>query len=74
MAFTEINDSNKAYYFIAAHTINGARFFSESFNNISIAAQNYVLYEDLVDYFGGGIVELYYIDEEDFNIVAISRV
>ena len=71
---TQSKPAETRYYFIAAHTINGARFYSETFKNSIDAIKTYNLYEDTVSYFGGGTVELFRIDEEDFDIIAISRV
>lgn len=70
----ETSSDEIRYYFIAAHTINGARFYSESFENVMDAVQQYITYEDTVNYFGGGTVELFRIDPDDFDIIAISRV
>lgn len=62
------------YYFIAAHTINGARFYSEPYSSAINAVDNYNDYIDLVKYFGGGTVELFKIDEQDFDVISVSRV
>ena len=68
------SDKEEVFYFIAAHTINGARFYSETFDDVITAANVYNKYEDLVQYFDGGTVELFKIDSKDFDIIAISRV
>lgn len=70
----ETSSDEIRYYFIAAHTINGARFYSEPFENVMDAVQQYIVYEDTIDYFGGGTVELFRIDPDDFDIIAVSRV
>lgn len=70
-----INTSeNSCYYFIAAHTINGARFYSPTYKNVIDALTDFRSYEDTVRYFNGGMVELFKIDVEDFDIIAVSRV
>lgn len=68
------SSNENRYYFIVAHTINGARFYSEPFEDVISAAKSYITYEDSVSYFGGGTVELFRIDPDDFDIIAISRV
>ena len=61
-------------FFVTAHTINGGRFYSEPFCN-STAAENYFHeIEGLVRYFGGGCVEMLYISEYDYDVLAISRI
>lgn len=62
------------FYFVAAHTIDGARFYSETFSDVISTVDIYHEYEDVVRYFGGGIVELFRIDEKDFDIISTSRV
>lgn len=62
------------YYFIAAHTIDGGRFYSPSFTDVMDAVDCYQDYVDMVKYFGGGIIELFRIDEIDFDIISVSRV
>ena len=62
------------FYFVAAHTIDGARFYSETFDDVISTIDVYFEYEDVVRYFGGGIVELFRIDENDFDIISTSRV
>ncbi len=62
------------YYFIAAHTLNGGRFYSEVFKTFAEAFTAYSSYIDMVKYFNGGYVELFRINNEDFDIVSISRI
>lgn len=62
------------YYFIAAHTIHGGRFYSEVFKNSLEALEIYPQYADMVQYFGGGQVELFRITENDYDVIAISYV
>lgn len=66
--------SQTTFYFVAAHTIDGARFYSETFEDVISVIDVYHEYESVVSYFGGGIVELFRIDEKDFDIISTSRV
>ncbi len=68
------SSKENSYYFVAAHTINGARFYSEPFDHALDATKSFITYEDVVAYFGGGTIELFRIDPDDFDVIAISRV
>lgn len=65
---------NARYYFVVGHTINGGRFYSETFTDSLDAINTYHDYYDTVKYFGGGTVELFRITDNDFDIISISRV
>jgi len=65
---------NARYYFVVGHTVNGGRFYSETFIDFLKAIKTYHRYCDTVRYFGGGTVELLCITDDDFDIVSISRV
>ena len=67
-------NSTARYFFVTAHTINGGRFYSETFIDCLDAINIYHSYCDTIKYFGGGIVELFRIDENDFDIISISRI
>jgi len=70
------SDLSKDYnwWFVVGHTINGGRFYSESFTNYSSAQHCYNEFKTLVDYFGGGYVELLNISEYDYDVVAFSHI
>ena len=55
-------------YFIIARTLKGARFFSEffSWDDIKFYYDSYV---SMLRYFGGGIIEIYEQEYEDYNLV-----
>lgn len=67
-------ESKDQFYFVSLHTINGGRFYSEPFKNIQDAIDRYLDFKNIGIYFGGGIVELFKIDEMDFDIISTSRV
>ena len=46
-------------FFVVGRTNTGGRYYSETVKDYDYAYHLYCLYSDLVDYFGGGIVELY---------------
>ena len=63
------------YYFVAAHTVNGGRFYSETFQASIDAMPIYQDYADIiVKYFGGGQVEMFRIDENDFDIISMTQI
>lgn len=61
-------------FFVTAHTINGGRFYSEPFYDLATAENYFHEIEGLVKYFGGGYVEMLYISEYDYDVLAISRI
>lgn len=61
------------YYFIAAHTDTGARFYSEPLRFYNEAEKTFDSYCDLVNYYEGGTVELFAIDPDDFSLLATAR-
>lgn len=67
-------NSTTRYFFVTAHTINGGRFYSETFTDCLDAIDIYHSYCDTIKYFGGGIVELFRIDENDFDVISVSRI
>lgn len=63
-----------SWWFVAAHTINGGRFYSEPFKIFDEACKEFNRYEDVVQWFGGGHVELLRISDYDYDVIAYSRV
>lgn len=62
-----------SWYFVVAHTVNGGRFYSEPFYDY-LSAENYFSdIRGLVEYFGGGQIEMLNINEKDYDVIAISR-
>jgi hypothetical protein len=64
----------RSWWFVTAHTINGGRFYSEPFENFDDAQDYYDNIKSLVQYFGGGHVEMLRISDYDYDVVAISRI
>lgn len=62
------------WWFVVAHTINGGRFYSEPFYTLDNATSYYHNIKGLVNYFGGGHVELLHISDYDYDVIAISRI
>lgn len=63
-----------SWWFVVAHTINGGRFYSEPFYTLDNATSYYHSIKGLVNYFGGGHVELLHISDYDYDVIAISRI
>lgn len=64
----------RSWWFVTAHTINGGRFYSEPFEIFDDAQDYYDNIKSLVQYFGGGYVELLRISDYDYDVIAISRI
>jgi len=64
----------RSWWFVTAHTINGGRFYSEPFEVFTEAQAYFDDIKNLVQYFGGGHVELLRISDYDYDVVAISRI
>lgn len=63
-----------SWWFVVGHTINGGRFYSEPFELFDDARFYYDDIKGLVQYFGGGYVEMLRINDYDYDVVAISRI
>lgn len=64
----------KSWWFITAHTINNGRFYSEPFENFDNAVVYYNDIKSMVEYFGGGYVEMLRINDYDYDVIAVSRI
>lgn len=53
-------DSTK--FFVVGRCTTGSRHYSELIFSFSESLEKFNLYKDLVDYFGGGTVELWAVD------------
>ena len=64
----------RSWWFVTAHTINGGRFYSEPFEIFDDARDYYDSIKSMIEYFGGGHVELLRISDYDYDVVAVSRI
>lgn len=71
---SEKDNRIRSWWFVTAHTINGGRFYSEPFELFDDAQSYYDNIKGLVEYFGGGHIELLRISDYDYDVVAISRI
>lgn len=62
------------FYFVAAHTNSGTRFYSDAFASFDQAENIFNSYIDVISYFDGGHVELYQINEDDYDILAHVKI
>ena len=62
------------FFFAVGRTNLGARFYSETVDELNIAKLLFEDYIDLVNYFGGGDVELYCITEDSYTILYKTEV
>ena len=64
----------EGFYFIAAHTDSGTRFYSDPINTFEYAEKIYNSYISVIEYFDGGYVQMYKINEDNYEIVAYTRI
>ena len=62
------------FYFVAAHTDSGTRFYSDPIATFEKAQAIYNSYIDVLVYFKGGNVQLYQIKEDDFDVIAYTKI
>ena len=65
---SEVKTMFKRDYFIVAHTVNGARFYSENID-WEDTTEMFRKYKSLTSYFGGGNVQLYERVFDDYKII-----
>lgn len=70
----EVAESYLGVYFVGGCTNTGARYYSENTTNFDYAIELFSLYKDIVEYFGGGIVQLYCITPNGCDVIKISKV
>lgn len=56
-------------FFAVARTITGARYYSETYKDYNFVYNIFLLYKDMVKYFGGGNIELYCITPNGYDIL-----
>ena len=74
LALTDTYDDIIRYYFVAAHTLSGSRFYSDPVKTFQEAEKIFSDYVSVIDYFKGGEVEIYQISRDDYTIVAYTRI
>ena len=74
LGLTKIYTDINGFYFIAAHTDSGTRFYSDPISTFERAEEMFNSYVDLVSYFNGGYVNMYKINTDDYDIVAYVRI
>lgn len=62
------------FYFVVAHTDSGTRFYSDPVATFDKAEQVYNQYIDVINYFNGGNIQLYKINDDDFEVISYSKV
>ena len=73
LAMLDVPFNKTGFYFIAAHTDSGTRFYSDPITTFEQAESIYNSYIDVIKYFNGGNIQLYQIHNDDFDIIAYSR-
>ena len=74
LALTDTYDDITQYYFVAAHTLSGSRFYSDPVKTFQEAEKIFGDYVNVIDYFKGGEVEIYQISRDDYAIIAYTRI
>ena len=74
LAMLDVPFNKTGFYFIAAHTDSGTRFYSDAIATFEIANDEYKKYLSVVEYFQGGSVTLYQINDEDYNIISYTKI
>lgn len=61
-------------FFVIGRATCGGRFYSETTENYREAYQLFSSYKSVVEYFGGGEVELVAVSENGYDIVDICKI
>lgn len=59
-------------YMVIGTTYRGAHFYSESFDSYDDAIDVYPKYAAMVEYFGGGTVDMYEYSGENYKIICMD--
>lgn len=70
----ELVEDKPLYYFVAGHSVTGARFYSPQVDTYAEARKEYDKIHATVEYFGGGSIELYAITNLDFYVLAYDYI
>lgn len=74
LVMTETHNDIIGFYFVAAHTIAGTRFYSNPIATFEEAEHIFSQYVDVINYFEGGYVEMYQIHEDDYDIISCIHI
>jgi len=74
LAMTNTYANVSGFYFIAAHTVAGTRFYSNPIATFEEAEHIFSQYVDVINYFEGGYVEMYQIHEDDYDIISCIHI
>ena len=61
-------------FFVIGRATCGGRFYSETTENYKESYQLFSSYKNVVEYFGGGEVELVAVSEDGYDIIDICKV
>ena len=74
LALFNTYNHNSGFYFVAAHTDSGTRFYSDPISTFENAENVFNQYLGVINYFEGGAVEMYQIHDDDYDIISYARV
>lgn len=74
LALTSSHTHIEGFYFVAAHTDGGTRFYSDPISTFERAEEIFDSYVDLISYFNGGYINMYKINVDDYDIIAYVRI
>ena len=74
LSLTKTYSESLGFYFVTAHTIKGTRFYSDSIATFEQAEKIFDSYVDVITYFSGGYVQMYKINENNYDIIAYVKI
>lgn len=74
LALTSSYTHVEGFYFVAAHTDGGTRFYSDPIATFEKAEEMFDSYVDLITYFNGGYITMYKIHVDDYDVIAYVRI
>lgn len=61
-------------FFVVGRTNKGGRFYSETVDSYERAYNIFKSYKDMVAYFGGGEVQIFYVYDDGYDVIEFSKV
>lgn len=61
-------------YFVVGRTNTGARYYSETVNSYADVHRIFNQYKDMIGYFGGGEIQIFYVHDKDYDVIESSRI